>query len=195
MDMDNKMSSSTMSSKKIEMRMKEYNKDWKAISEIQSTWEKTHILTYKPIDSIYTSIMKFRYIEDYEKMKQINKMLKEILRKMDETNQPIGEYFKNHIDFVYELEEEADKLLNFLKKCFFFNIDFHDGMVFINKFSYIHKFMYKNHIRIDYSFRKLLRSMEENGDGLLIYEELDDVVIPKLRKIYEELLSRGINKF
>ena len=52
-------------------------------------------------------------------MKQINKMLKEILRKMDETNQPIGEYFKNHIDFVYELEEEADKLLNFLKKCYF----------------------------------------------------------------------------
>ena len=62
MDMDNKMSSSTMSSKKIEMRIKEYNKDWKARSEIQSTWEKTHILTYKPIDSIYTSIMKFRYI-------------------------------------------------------------------------------------------------------------------------------------
>ena len=37
--------------------------------------------------------------------------------------------------------------------------------------------------------------MEENWDGLLIYEELDDVLIPKLRKIYGELLSRGINKF
>ena len=65
--MDNKMSSSAMSSKKIEMRMKEYIKDWKARSEIQSTWEKIHILKHKPSDSIYTSIMKFRYIEDYEK--------------------------------------------------------------------------------------------------------------------------------
>ena len=189
--MFNKMSSSTMSSKKIEMRMKEYNKDWKARSEIQSTWEKTNILKYKPSDSIYTSIMKFRYIEDYEKMKHINKMLKQILKKMDKSNQPIGPYPKNHIDFVYELEEEADKLLKFIKTCNFLNIDFHDGIVFYNKFYYIHKYMYKNNIRLDYCFDKLLNSMGQTDDGVSIFEDLE-CLIPKLFKIYQELLSRGI---
>ena len=191
MDMDNKMSSSAMSSKKIEMRMKEYIKDWKARSEIQSTWEKKHILLYKPSDSIYTSIMKFRYIEDYEKMKQLNKMLKEILKKMDEKNQPIGIYPKSHIDFVYELEDEADKLLKLIKECSFNNIDLFDGVVFINKFSYIHKFMYKNNIRLDYCFNKLLRSMGNNDDGIAIFEDMENLIV-KLSKIYEELFSRGI---
>ena len=174
--MDNKMSSSAMSSKKIEMRMKEYIKDWKARSEIQSTWEKIHILKYKPSDSIYTSIMKFRYIEDYEKMKQINKMLKEILKKMDEKNQPIGIYPKSHIDFVYELEEEADKLLKLIKECSFSNIDFFDRIVFISKFSYIDKFMYKNHIRLEYCFDKLLSFMGNNEDGIGIFENLEDLI-------------------
>ena len=59
MDMDNKMSSPAMPCKDNESGMRECDKDWKARSEIQSTWEKKYILTYKPTDSIYTSIMKF----------------------------------------------------------------------------------------------------------------------------------------
>ena len=53
--MCNKMSSPTMLCKNNESGMRECDKDWKARSEIQSTWEKIHILKYKPSDSIYTS--------------------------------------------------------------------------------------------------------------------------------------------
>ena len=78
--MCNKMPSSAMLCKNNERGMRECDKDWKAKSEIQSTWEKIYFLLYKPDDSIYTSIMKFRYIEDYEKMKKINIKLWQIER-------------------------------------------------------------------------------------------------------------------
>ena len=78
-----------------------------------------YILKYKPADSIYTSIMKFRYIEDYEKMRRINKMLYKIVKMMDNTNQPTVTY-KKQKDFIYKLYEETRNLEKLVKKCNFF---------------------------------------------------------------------------
>ena len=101
--------------KNNESGMRECDKFWKEKSEIQNTWEKIHTLTYKPADSIYTSIMKFRYIEDYEKMKKIN-MLYEITKMMGTLPKF---YSKDRIDFIYEMEEEIKNLLQLVKKCYF----------------------------------------------------------------------------
>ena len=86
--MDNKMSSTAMFCKRNERGMRDCDECWKGRSEVQSTWEKKYILKYKPAGSIYTSIMKFRYIEDYKKMKKLNEKMREIVKKMDKRNQP-----------------------------------------------------------------------------------------------------------
>ena len=188
--MCNKMSSPTMLCKNNESGMRECDKFWKEKSEIQSTWEKKHILKYKPADSIYTSIMKFRYIEDYKKMKKLNEILYKIVKKIDKSNQPIG-YYKNQIDFVYELEEETRNLLNIVQNCNFFNVDYYDGIVFVNKFSSIFDFL-TNGNKIDHSFRKLISEMGWGPDGMSMYlhDILEKEIIPKLKKIYNELLKR-----
>ena len=97
--MCNKMPSPTMNCKSNEMKrgMRECDKFWKAKIEIQSTWEKIYILLYKPDD---TSRMKFRYIEDYKKMKKINEMLYEIIKKMDYDIRKVSDDFL--LDIIYE---------------------------------------------------------------------------------------------
>ena len=155
--MCNKMSSPAMLCKNNESGMRECDKCCKGRSEVLSTWEKIHTLTYKPDNSIYTSIMKFRYIEDYEKMRIINKMLKKIVKKIDISNELIGNY-KAQIDFLYLLDEETRNLLKFLENCYFFNTEYYDGIVFINKFSNIYNFLSKD-IKIHRYFRKLLSEM------------------------------------
>ena len=127
-DMDNKMPSPAMFCTNKVNKMRECDKDWKAKEEIQSSWEKKYILTYKPTDSIYTSRMIFRYIEDYEKMKKIDNIYLYLLS-------------KGQFDFIYELEEETKKLLELVKKCNFLNIDYDDGIVFENKFLDIFYFL------------------------------------------------------
>ena len=117
--MGNKMPSPAMLCESNERGMREWDEFWKEKIEIQSTWEKIDILKYKPDDSIYTSIMKFRYIEDYEKMKKINKMLYEITKMMDNTNIQKFSY-KDRINFIHELEEEIKKIVTISKKVLFF---------------------------------------------------------------------------
>ena len=87
--------------------MRDCDECWKGRSEVQSTWEKKYILKFKPYGSIYTSIMKFRYIEDYKKMRRINKMLYKIVKMMDNTNHPFVSY-KKQKDFIYKLYEETE---------------------------------------------------------------------------------------
>ena len=130
-------------------------------------------------------------------MKKIDEMLYEIVKKMDKTNQPIGRY-KDQIDFVYELEEETMNLLKLLQTCYFFNVDYHDGIVFKNKFCSIYTFLsYSKKIKLRNSFRKLLSDMGWGPDGFSIYlcNILEENIEPKLVKIYEELLGRGIYKY
>ena len=189
------MSSPAMLCKNNESGMRECDEFWKEKNEIQSTWEKIYILKYKPDDSIYTSIMKFRYIEDYEKMKKINKMLYEITKMMDNTNIPKFSS-KDRINFIYELEEEIKNLLQLVKKCYFFNIDYDDGIVFVNKFCSINTFL-ANRENINFSFRKLLSKLKYTAyDGFLsnLYDILEKEIYPSLKKIYKELRGRGIYK-
>ena len=146
------MSSPTMLCKNNEIPMRECDKDWKARSEIQSTWDKKYILTYKPTDSIYTSIMKFRYIEDYKKIKKIDNIvfqLEGIIGRIDKYC-----YFsKGKYDFIYKMEKITNELLTLVKECNFLNIDYDDGVAFQNKFVYINNFLSKKD-NIDFGFKK-----------------------------------------
>ena len=104
---------------KMVNNFRDCDENWRGRSELQSNWDKKYILKYKPYGSNYTSIMKFRYLEDYKKMKKINGLLDGILVKM---------YNSNHLSFtlheikkiIFELEEETVCLLNFIKKMQFF---------------------------------------------------------------------------
>ena len=178
--MCNKMSSPAMLCKNNERGMRECDKDWKAKSEIHSTWEKIHILTYKPDDSIYTSIMKFRYIEDYKKMKKINEILNEITKIMN----TLPKIYANVLILkVYELEEETKNLLQLVEECSFLNIDFDDEKVFKNKFYSIYKFI-KDRTNLDYIFRKLISKMKYrayDGFSINLYDILEKEICP-LRK-------------
>ena len=181
--------------KNNERGMRDCDECWKGRSEVQSTWEKIYILKYKPDDSIYTSIMKFRYIEDYEKMKKINKMLYEITKMTDNTN--ISKFsYKDRIDFIYELEEEIQNLLQLVKKCYFFNIDYDDGKVFENKFCSINTFL-DDRENLNLNFRRLLSKLKYSAyDGFssYLYDILEKEIYPSLKKIYKELRGRGIYK-
>ena len=176
--------------KNNESGMRECNEFWKEKIEIQSTWEKIYILKYKPDDSIYTSIMKFRYIEDYEKMKKINKMLYEITKMMDNTN--ISKFSsKDRINFIYELEEEIKNLLQLVKKCYFFNIVYDDGIVFVNKFCSINTFL-ANRENINFSFRKLLSKLKYSAyDGFSshLYDIFEKEIYPSLKKIIKNCVE------
>ena len=91
-DMDIKMSSPAKFCKSNERGMLDCDKEWKAKSEIQSTWVKIYTLYCEPRTIYETKLyehacfMKFRYFEDYEKMKELNKMLGELHRIMAEAN-------------------------------------------------------------------------------------------------------------
>ena len=179
--------------KNNESGMRECDKFWKEKSEIQSTWDKKYILKYKPDNSIYTSIMKFRYIEDYKKMKKLDEMLYRIVYRMNNNNQPFYDYDKQ-LDFICELKEETRKLEKFVKNCNFLNIDYDDGEVFLHKFWNINTFLANGkHIKI--IFAKLLRVLEnseEDGFPEFLYVMLKKGICPSLKKIYDELIQRGI---
>ena len=72
--------------------------------------------------------MKFRYIEDYEKMKKIDKMLGKILILMKNANKGLGGYSEE--GYIYKLKESLLYILGFLEECSFLNVDFDDGICF-----------------------------------------------------------------
>ena len=195
--MCNKMSSPTMLCKNNEIAMRECDKDWKGKSEIQSNWEKKYILKFKPVDSIYTSIMKFRYIEDYEKLKKINEMLYEILHKLYLTKVKRFSSLQL-INFIYELEEETKILLKLVEKSnFFANIDYDDGIVFVKKFRNIYIFR-ADRGNIEFMISKLISEMKLIPcDGFLIYlcDILEKEIQPTLDKVFKELRRRGIRNY
>ena len=191
------MSSPAMLFKNNEMAMRECDKDWKAKSEIQSTWEKKYILQFKPVDSIYTSIMKFKYIEDYEKLKKIDKMLYELLHKLNYTKVKRFSSPKL-INFIYELEEETNNLLKMVEKSIFFpNVDFDDGRVFVKKFRNIYIFR-ADRGNIYFMISKLISEMLLTpNDGFLYYlcDILEKKIQPTLDKVFKELRRRGIRNY
>ena len=114
----NKMSGAAKFCKSNERGIRDCDECWKGRSEVQSTWEKKYILKYKLAGSIYTSIMKFRYIEDYKKMKKLNEKLYEIVKKMDYRNQPYFKFMRKR-EFIEELFRETKDLEEFVKKMLF----------------------------------------------------------------------------
>ena len=191
-DMCNKMSSVAKCCKSNERGMRDCDECWKGRSEVQSTWEKKYILEYKPYNSIYTSIMKFRYLEDYKKMKKINEILAKIVRKMDNTKHGFANYNKKE-KFIYDLKYETEVLENLVKKCYFFNVDYDDGKVFTYEFWSINTFL-ANGKRIKFIFGRLLRALKPYYDDGYddLYYILKKEICPALKRIYNELLRRGI---
>ena len=64
--------------------------------------------------------MKFKYLEDYQKMKKLEEKLAKINRKMDNREQPFGCGYQTVKEFVYELYREMLDLEKFVKKMQFF---------------------------------------------------------------------------
>ena len=95
--------------------------------------------------------------------------------------------------FIYDLEYEIMLLEKLVEKCCFFNVDYDDGKVFINKFWNINIFL-ANGDNIDFIFGKLLYEIEFNPYNHA-YDDLHGNLKNScllLTKIYKELLQRGI---
>ena len=113
--------------------MEDYHlKHWK--SEIRG---KKFIIKYSPKDifgkNVYDTpfIVIFKYCEDYAKLKILNKMIGNILHKLDSKRIP------NRIKF----EREVEELENFVEKCKYFKIDYVDGRFYRIKFHAINRFL------------------------------------------------------
>ena len=181
--MCNKMSSPAMLCKNNERGMRECDEFWKEKSEIQSTWEKLFTLYCEPKDIFgqriyeYACFMKFRYFEDYKKMKKLNIMLGKLL------------IIIGNERYIDEMKKRIKNISNLLEEANFLNVDFDEGLCFRYKFSNI-----KNYINdLDELKYKDLRkhfifSHEEK------YYELTEIM-SSLLKIRNELLKRGIKKF
>ena len=98
MDMDNKMTSPVKLCKSNVKLMHECDEQWKGKSEFQSTLENIYTLYCEPRDIFgkrifeHACFMKFRYFEDYKKMRKIDKMLGKILLLMKNANNGFGGY-------------------------------------------------------------------------------------------------------
>ena len=100
---------------------------WK--SEIRG---KKFLIKYSPKDNFGKKcFMIFKYFEDYEKLKILNKMIGNIIHKLDSKRTP------KRIKF----EREVEELENFVKKCKYFKIDYVDGRFYRIKFYAINRFM------------------------------------------------------
>ena len=160
---------------------------------------KKYILKYKPDESIYTSLMKFRYLEDYEKMKKINKITGKLLILMKNANEGLGGYSKER--YIYLMKEKLFGIQSFLQECNFLNVDFDDGICFEHKFFNISHYILngdKNHV--ESIFGRLLKQFKDwydidGGDFGGLYHDLKYKIIPSLVKIRDELLRRGIKNF
>ena len=170
---------------------------WRGRSEVQSTWEKKYIVKMNPKTSSggklfdLPCIMKFRYIEDYEKMKKLDEKIGKIIRNMDNDN--VKQEYKNYFqakDFVYELYHETKDLEEFVKECYFFNVDYDHGIFYLIKFCNIIAFLANGDCV--YEFFNYLLFRLEHSCYVDLYEYLEKDICPALIKIYGELLQRGL---
>ena len=90
-------------------------------------------------------------------------------------------------------------MLKLVQKCTFFDIDYDDGKVFVNKFSSTNNFFEKES-DVNFRYRKLLGKMLSlscTRDRFLYHlcGILEDVIYPTLKKIYEEVRRRGLRYY
>ena len=199
-----KMSSPAKLSKSNERGMKDCDEQWKGKSEIQSTWEKIYTLYCEPITIFGTKMfehvcfMKFRYFEDYKKMKKINEMLGKIMKLLRNANNGFCGYSEER--YIYKLKGKLKDILIFLEECNFLNVDFDDGKCFEYKFFNISDYILngdKKHV--EFIFCRLLNHFKyyyDNDEDIYgLYYVLQEKIMPLLVKIRYELLRRGIKIF
>ena len=134
--------------------------------------------------------MKFKYLEDYQKMKKLDEKLAKINSKMDNREQPFGYGYQKVKDFVYELHNEMRDLEKFVKKCNCLKVDYDDGRFYTIKFFGTNTFIAQAEFKFDVFNRFLNYLGEKEYDD--VYENLKNDIIPRLLKIYDSLIQRGL---
>ena len=147
---------------------------WKGRAEQSEIERKNFIIKYSLKDifgeNVYDTpcIMIFKYREDCEKLKIVNKMIGNILHKLS----------SERIPKRLKLERELKELENFVEKCNFLKIDYGDGRFFRTKFHATNQFL------------------EEDEDDFRFFDEwevlIDYYFISKFKKINNILVQRGL---
>ena len=170
--------------------------NWRGRYEQSIIEGKKYIIKYKPKNNFERYLndapckMKFKFLEDYQKMKKLQEKLAKINRKMDNRNQPLGSGCRIVKDFVYELYEEMLDLEEFVKKCNFLKVDYDDGRFYTIKFWSINTFLAQGDHKFE-NFNSLLGYLLER-EYLDLYENLKNDICPRLLKIYDSLIQRGL---
>ena len=151
--------------------------NWKGGVE-QSVIEGKHFITkYSPKTPLGSylcdtpSIMRFKYLEDNEKLKKVNNMIGNVLHKLSYERIP------KRLELVRELEE----LEEFVKKCNFLKIDYDDGRLFRTKFYTINIFLAEGEDKFPLFDKYEERSCDEDYANML--DLLDYDIIPKVLKL------------
>ena len=170
--------------------------NWRGRYEQSIIEAKKYIILYKP-KTLFGSYlydtpckMKFKYLEDYQKMKKLEEKLSKINRKMDNREQPFGYGYQTVKDFVYELYSEMLDLEEFVKKCNFLKVDYDDGRFYTIKFFGTSTFLAQAEFKFDV-FNRFFNYLGEE-EYVDIYEILKYNIIPRLLKIYDSLIQRGL---
>ena len=169
--------------------------NWKGRVEQSVIEGKRYIIQFEPKTLLGSylfdtpCIMKFKFLEDYQKMKKLDERLGKLNRKMNNEKQPFYENYQTVKDFVNELYNEMLDLEEFVKECNFLKVDYDDGRFYTIKFFATNTFLAQAEVkfRIFNRFLKYLR--EECVD---VYEMLKCDIIPTLLKINDSLLQRGL---
>ena len=162
------------------------HKHWKGRTEQSVIEGKHYIIKYSPKSLLggylcdTPCIMRFKYREDYEKLKIVNKMIGNILHKLS------FERIPKRLKLVRELEE----LENFVEKCNFTKIDYDDGRLFRTKFYATNLFLEEG----EENFPLFDKWPERpcNEDYLNMFILLHEDIIPKVNKINKLLVQRGL---
>ena len=157
--------------------------NWRGRYEQSIIEGKKYIILYKPKTLLGSYLydtpckMKFKYLEDYQKMKKLEEKLSKINRKMDDREQPYGCGYQRVKDFVYELYSEMLDLEELVKQCNFLKVDCDDGRFYTNKFFGTNTFLTQAEFKFDV-FNIFLRFLTEK-QYVDIYEILKYNIIPR----------------
>ena len=139
--------------------------NWKGRVEQSVIEGKKYILKLEPKSPLggylfdTPCIMKFRFLEDYVKMKKLNETIGKIYYKMHNERQPFYKNYETVKDFVNELYSEMLDLEEFVKECNFVKVDYDDGRLFLTKFFATSTFLSEaeEKFHIFYRFLKYLK--------------------------------------
>ena len=170
--------------------------NWKGRAEQSVIEGKKYIIKYKPKSPLGSHlfntpcIMRFKFLEDYEKMKKLSEMIGNIYYKMHNERQPFYENYKTVTDFVNELYSEMLDLEEFVKECNFLKVDYDDGRLYRIRFFATNSFLSEAEKKF-HIFHRFLKYLCED-EYVYVYEMLKYDIIPRLLKINDSLLQRGL---